>query len=179
MGLMDHVREPRLVRRSRSAAGDRGAVMAEFALVLPVLAMLVMGIFTGGTALNNKQQITSSARDAARFGATLADDQCDSPSDCGGRSWAELVRDLAVQRSNGTLLNAGVCVALVSGPGSAPTALDASHTTKTDGTACFVDGSPDDGLRVQVSTSRSDVLDVVLYRKTLSLEATAIAQFES
>jgi Flp pilus assembly protein TadG len=147
--------------------------------VLPLLAMFVMGIFTGGMAFNNKQQITSAARDAARFGATLAEDQCSSPSDCGGLTWAQLVRQVAVQRSTGTLTTAGICVALVSGPGSAPVAMDAEHTTKSDGTACYADGSPDEGFRVQVEVSRTDVLDVVLFRKTLDLEAQAIAQFES
>jgi Flp pilus assembly protein TadG len=158
---------------------ERGAALAEFAIVLPFLAMFVMGIFTGGMAFNNKQQITSAARDAARFGATLAEDQCTTSADCGGRTWAQVVQNVAVQRSVGTLVSSGVCVALVSGPGSAPAPMDASHTTNADGTACYADDSADEGLRVQVSVTRSDVLDTVLYRRTLQLDARAIAQFES
>jgi Flp pilus assembly protein TadG len=179
MALMNHRRAGRPTGRRERRASQRGAAIVEFAIVLPFLAMFVMGIFTGGMAFNNKQQITSAARDAARFGATLAEDQCDSPADCGGKTWAELVRSIAVQRSTGTLTASGVCVALVSGPGSAPVPLDAAHTTNGDGSACYADNSADEGLRVQVSVTRGDVLDTVVFRKSLTLQARAIAQFES
>ncbi|HEV8296326.1 MAG TPA: TadE/TadG family type IV pilus assembly protein, partial [Acidimicrobiales bacterium] len=146
----------------------------EFAIVLPLLAMFMMGMFTGGLAYNNKQQITTSARDAARFGATLPANQCDLPSDCSGLSWAGLVRDLAVKRSNGTLATADVCVALVEGSGSTiPLVSDSKYTTKTDGKGCYADNSPDTGPRVQVHVTRQDTLDVVAWRKTLTLQADA------
>ena len=153
-------------------------MIVEFALVLPILAMFALGIITGGVAFNNKQQITSAARDGARYGATVAADQCASPSDCGGLTWAQMVRNVTVQRSNGSATVSGVCVALVAGAGAAPTPLDAAHTTKADGTACYADGSSDEGLRVQVVVTRTDVLDAVLYKQTLDLESRAIAQFE-
>ncbi|HEV8295725.1 MAG TPA: hypothetical protein VGQ20_00460, partial [Acidimicrobiales bacterium] len=106
------------------------------------------------------------------------------PSDCSGLSWAGLVRDLAVKRSNGTLATAGVCVALVEGPGSAPTVVDFADkytTFMNAGTPspCYTDNSPDTGPRVQVHVTRQDTLDVVAWRKTLNLTADALAQFES
>jgi Flp pilus assembly protein TadG len=165
-------------RLHRRADAERGAAMVEFALVLPILAMFVLGIFTGGVAYNNKQQITSAARDGARYGATLAADQCASSADCGGLTWAQVVRNVAVQRSAGSLTTSGVCVALVAGSGAAPAPVDPAHTTKADGTACYADGSSDTGLRVQVVVTRTDVLDTLLYKQTLNLESRAVAQFE-
>src|SRR3954451_22537087 len=115
----------------RPAKGDGGAVFVELALALPVLMSLLLGLFTGGFALHRKIDLTQAAREAGRYGATLSSDQC--TSGCGGLDWAHLVQSIAVQRANGELQASGVCVALVSGPGSAPTAVDHSHTTAPGG----------------------------------------------
>ena len=47
-----------------------GAVAVEFALVLPVLAMLLLGTITGGLAFNDHLALTNAVREGARFGAT-------------------------------------------------------------------------------------------------------------
>jgi Flp pilus assembly protein TadG len=175
---MTRCRARRYRRQGRTFAAERGTAVVEFAIVLPVLAMLIMGIFTGGFAYNNKQQITLAAREGARFGATLAQDQCATPSDCGGFNWAQLVQDVTVKRSAGSLSTAGVCVALVSGPGTAPVAVDSTHTTAGGTNACYVDNSSDSGKRVQVKVWRSDRLDAVVYSTSLTLNASAMALFE-
>ena len=53
------------------AQTDRGASLVEFALVLPLILMLVLGLVTAGIAYNEKITLTHSAREAARFGATF------------------------------------------------------------------------------------------------------------
>jgi Flp pilus assembly protein TadG len=49
---------------------ERGAVAVEFALVLPLLAMLLMGVITGGVAFTNSIGLANAVREGARFGAT-------------------------------------------------------------------------------------------------------------
>src|SRR5689334_203763 len=106
---------------TRRAHGDRGAVMIEAAIAMPVFVSLLLGMFTGGFALNHKLDMTLAARESARYGSTVSADQCSSK--CNGMNWAQLVGSIAVQRSEGDLRTADVCVALVQGPGSNPTAV--------------------------------------------------------
>jgi Flp pilus assembly protein TadG len=164
--------------RRRWQADEQGAALIEFALVLTVFMALVLGLFTGGLAYEHQQEITNSAREAGRYAATLAEDACTPSSNCGGVDWAQQVQAIAVQRSNGVLIANQVCVALVSGLGSAPTPLGANYTTKSDGTACYVDNSSDSGQRVQVSVTRSDSMSVILFSKTLTLSSDATAKYE-
>ena len=44
--------------------------LAEFAISLPLLIVLVVGIFDFGGAFNQKQQLSNAMREAARFGAS-------------------------------------------------------------------------------------------------------------
>jgi hypothetical protein len=46
------------------------AQIMEFAVVLPLLAVLVVGIFDFGQAFSIRQKLTFAARDAARFGSS-------------------------------------------------------------------------------------------------------------
>lgn len=48
-------------------AGDDGSVIAEMALIAPLLVMLMLGVFEFGTAWRNKSILTSSLRGAARI----------------------------------------------------------------------------------------------------------------
>ena len=50
-------------------ARDRGATAVEFALVLPLLLLLVCGIIDFGRALNAEIILTQAAREGARLGA--------------------------------------------------------------------------------------------------------------
>ncbi|MGA8994450.1 MAG: TadE/TadG family type IV pilus assembly protein [Nocardioidaceae bacterium] len=49
--------------------GDRGAVSVEFALVLPILIMLVFGIIDFGFMVNRNTMINNVSRDAVRVGS--------------------------------------------------------------------------------------------------------------
>jgi Flp pilus assembly protein TadG len=162
-------------RRRRS---ERGAVLIEFALLAPLLFALALGIFTGGTAYFNKITLTSSAREASRFGATVPEAQCSPTSRCGGMTWAQFVRSQAVMNSAGALTAGQVCVALVSGPGSAPVAADSSRTTAGGTAPCFVDNSVDTGRRVQVAVTRPAQLEVVFFSRTLTLTSRAVTRYE-
>ena len=50
-------------------ARDRGSVAVEFALLLPLLLLLVFGIIDFGRALNAQITLTQAAREGARLAA--------------------------------------------------------------------------------------------------------------
>lgn len=65
------------MKSSRSFGRDQGGqALAEFALVLPVLLILVIGIIEFGRAWNARQVITDAAREGARL-AVVADPTVD------------------------------------------------------------------------------------------------------
>ena len=105
----------------------------EFALVVPLLLMIVFGAFSGALVYSNKQDVVYAAREGARYGAITQQAQCTPVANCGGKTWAQLVQAVVVQRSGGEITTAEVCVSFVSGiPGRWQL-----HriTTKADGTA--------------------------------------------
>ena len=166
----------RSVRRKR--ASERGAVLVEFALVFPLLAMLLFGMLSGGLVMNRRMDVTQASRESARYGATVPFDQCTPSSSCGGRTWAQQVQDVAVSRSNGVVTATNVCVALVQGPGSAPVSLSTTHTTKGGTAPCYVDNSADSGRRVQVLITFSDKIQAVITTVPVNITAKATSRFE-
>jgi Flp pilus assembly protein TadG len=56
-------------RRRRRGAGDRGAAAVEFALLLPLLLLIVFGLIDFGRALNAQITLTQAAREGARLAA--------------------------------------------------------------------------------------------------------------
>lgn len=70
--------------------GDRGAAAVEFALIAPLLFMLVFGMISFGILLSQQLALTNSARQGARL-AVVGDHTCD-----------DILRE--VKNSGGTLL---------------------------------------------------------------------------
>lgn len=87
--------------------GTRGASLVEFALVLPILGALLLGIVTGGFALATKNSMTNAVREASRLGATL-------PEGAGWDPWASAVKDRAVEVAGDDLEADEICVQMVS-----------------------------------------------------------------
>jgi uncharacterized membrane protein YoaK (UPF0700 family) len=60
-----------VARRRQAAAGsrDRGAVAVEFALLLPLLLLILFGIIDFGRAINAEITLTQAAREGARLAA--------------------------------------------------------------------------------------------------------------
>jgi Flp pilus assembly protein TadG len=59
-------------RKRDRKRGQRGQTMVEFAIVLPIFLLLLLGIAQGGIAFNNYIQLTDATRAGARYGAPLA-----------------------------------------------------------------------------------------------------------
>ena len=157
----------------RTQRNDRGAALIEFALVLPVLAMLIVGLFSSAMIYDSNMSLTHSAREGARYGATVPEDQTFSTG-----TWADNVEALVRQRGGDSLIAADVCVALVQG--SPATAVSADHSTEPGAAACYDDSaSGEEELRVQISASKKMTLDVVAFSREVTLTATASSRHES
>jgi Flp pilus assembly protein TadG len=156
---------------------ERGAALVELLIVIPLLSMLVFGGLSAAIIYNRKLDITHASREGARYGATVPELQCNPVTNCSGRTWAEHVRTVVIERSEGTLSASQVCVSLVKGVSGTP--INASFTTKADGSACFDDGNGDSGKRVQVEARRTgDAISAVLVRIPVTLTSDATARFE-
>ncbi|MGN6575622.1 MAG: TadE/TadG family type IV pilus assembly protein [Nocardioides sp.] len=63
---------------------ERGAVAVEFALVLPILVMLLFGIIEFGFVLAQKAALSSAVREGARYGSVnIFAENAGDPRDCG------------------------------------------------------------------------------------------------
>jgi len=73
------VRIPRLIPGTR-APRDRGAAAVEFALVLPMLLLVIFGLIDFGRLLNAQVKVTEAAREGARAAAVagMGDDHADA-----------------------------------------------------------------------------------------------------
>lgn len=54
--------------RKKARCGERGQAMVEFAFVMPLLVLILMGVFDLGRAVYAYNVISSAAREGARYG---------------------------------------------------------------------------------------------------------------
>lgn len=74
-----------------SDRGQEGAAAVEFALLLPLLVLLLFGFIQFGLAFNTRIQATNAAREAARLAVVGIDDF----TDVGGVPFWQVVKDRA------------------------------------------------------------------------------------
>ncbi|MCU1461438.1 MAG: pilus assembly protein [Acidimicrobiales bacterium] len=187
---------------------EDGASLVEFALLLPVFMMIVLGMFSGGQDYNRQLDVTHAAREGARYGATLDRTLATFPAGgtCSGSTWASALQNTIVDRSSGTLGCNQVCVALVSGgAGSLPAIANVTGATATfvntpaDRGYCYDDANnTDPGNRVQVcvdrdqkspapasacvkngATDSNDKIEALLFSVGVHLHSQATAKYES
>jgi Flp pilus assembly protein TadG len=60
-------------RTRRRRTGTRGQSLAEFALVIPIFLLLLLGLMDFGFLLYSRMTVINAARDGARVGITLTD----------------------------------------------------------------------------------------------------------
>jgi len=159
---------------------ERGAALVEFVVILPLFVILVMGLVSGGTLYNHKSNLVNAAREGARYGATIPQNQCTPSANCGGQTWAQLVQLVVTQRSNGDLTTGQVCVALVSGSNGTVVGDTSQSSFTTNGTSqCYNDGNGDTGTRVQVSARRTgDAINLAFSTIPVTLTTSSTAKFE-
>ncbi len=152
--------------------------LVEMAVIAPVFFMLVFGMLSGGLLYNQKLQLSHAAREGARHAAALSEAQAFASG-----NWVENVRSVVIQRSNGELTAAQVCVALVQGvQPTVVTTTTGTVTTQhsTNGTQpCYDDSAGGQSQkRVQVQVRKPGTLDVVFFRYPVDLTARSNARHE-
>lgn len=177
--------------------GERGVALLEFAIVLPLFLMLVLGMVTGGRTYGQKNSISNATREASRQGATL-------PVSASMATW---LRTVVVQvRTNATgdlddsVAGRRICVAYVHPAGDSGT-VDPNDSTRSvvvgagpipatltpvAGRCTNPDGSTfDDGIadttqrRVNIVVSRSGEIETGVFRMPLTLQSRAATRFEA
>ncbi len=101
----------------RKRLGDQdGAAAVEFALIAPILFMLIFGIIQFGIAWSQKEIFVQAAREGARYAAV----GCEVPTGCTSGQVATRVVDSSVdyQLTDGTNTGAGI-VSVTPDPGCA------------------------------------------------------------
>lgn len=164
---------------------ERGAVLVEFALVLPILMMLLLGMVSGASAWNQSQGLGQGGRVSARYASTLP-----LPATVNATTmatWLGGVADRAIAAGEGTMSDGvdgrALCVAYVDPAGSAPDQtyslrVNAAGTRTSDVDVCFSDGQGASDHRVQVLTERDGYLDVGFYRHALHLRRSVVFRYE-
>ncbi len=182
-----------LSRVRHSEADDSGAAAVEFALLLPLFAMLVFGMISAGFTFHSWLNSTHGAQESARFAATLSIQAGGGSTD----SWLATVGERAFDASNlGTSTTARadsvVCVAIYAPGNKFPTTITPARrvifTAAGDGgvAAAFANGTCP-GMSpaaagadyVQVSVSQPADFNFVLGSATIRVEGRSTSHYEA
>ncbi|HEV3226861.1 MAG TPA: TadE/TadG family type IV pilus assembly protein, partial [Acidimicrobiales bacterium] len=166
----------------RPLNGDRGAALVEFALVFPILAMLLFGLFSAGLAWNDNLALAQGARIGGRYAATLPTKNYTSLDD-----YLDAVAARVVDASEGSLATsvAGrmLCVAYVHPSGS--TTLDQTRGRTETGTtvtrnnsSCFTDNQTSSDQRIQVVAERSATFETGIWSQSITLHQQLVFRYE-
>jgi Flp pilus assembly protein TadG len=170
--------------------GEDGVALVEFALVFPVLMMLLLGMITGGFAYNQKLAITNGVREGSRYGATLpvSSSSCASGSgtlDCWLKQVADVTQSASEGELNSTVTALNICVAYVypaGVSGSNDVTRSLTRTGAGDSFAnawCYDDGRPGGERRVQVTGSRQGKIEFLVATMTPTLTSQSVTRFEA
>ena len=174
-------------RANRRLRDERGAGLIEFALILPIVIMLLVGIVSAAGAYQKDLSLSNGAREGARYAATLpvANFTTVTPLN----SWLDDVANTAVHAVDDGLpagvSGRDVCVAYVYPNGTDPNDRttrrdeDASGTVTYSQATCFTDSRPVTERRVQVLLKRNVSLDAYLFKTTVTLTGKSVARFEA
>jgi Flp pilus assembly protein TadG len=153
---------------------ERGASLVEFAIILPVFMVLVLGMFSGGVAYNRQIALRNAAREGARYGSILPR----TPEVVSGATWAERIRTNVVERSEGELVASQICVAMVDGSAGTVVLGTTPNAFSTTGARCFDDGGADGKKRVQIRVNASANIEALVFSYGVTLTSEATARFE-
>lgn len=135
---MLHLSHPSVRRRRRPRASrQRGSVAVEFALVVPLLTALLLGVVTAGYAYNNVLGVAQGVREGARYGATVVD----------SLTWAADVQSRTVAAASlnaSAFTNSQVCTQLVQ--------VGTPDVVKRSSSGCTLGSAPADPSGVTAGT---------------------------
>ena len=134
---------------------ERGASLMEFAMVLPVLLTLLVGIVSASDAWNKRNTLEHAAREAARHGATLG------PWDAAAEASVRAVVDRSLQMAGIDPADVATCIAM----GADPCGLDPLNALTDDAV----------GVVLLLPGHR---MEFVFFSRTVTLETSAAARYE-
>lgn len=161
---------------------EDGASAVEFALIFPLLAMLMFGMISGGLALNQQQQINHAAREASRFGATLPGFPAGSDEDT-----FNLVANRAVVTAVNQLNRADAFLCVTYWDGDTPTrrwyagnAPGSPLGSAPAGLPCgdLLNGGADTEPRIQVNAYLPGRIEAIFVRRDVTMTAQAVSVYE-
>ena len=157
-----------MITKTSSNASDRGAALIEMALVMPMLVLLLFGIWTTARAYNVKNTMDHAVREAARHGATIdpwVDAGTTTPTCSGGApaSSEEAVRCMADNELTASAISPGDVQTVCIDMGATP---------------CFTSATGADQVTIQLRYPDYQ-LNFVLFSVTVDLDASATARYES
>lgn len=159
---------------------DRGATLVEFALILPVLVMLLFGMVTGGLAYNRGLAMSHTSDQATRFAATL-------PQLDGIPAYLAKVHAFIDESSEGELKTGvperEICVAWISGTSAQRAVRGVASDALVSGNVDCEGKVPTPadeflGDRVQVRLARGDTIDLVMHAFPITIERSVTARYE-
>lgn len=171
----------------RRLAGQGGAALVEFALIFPIFMTVVLGMFSGGTAYNQKNALVSASREGARYASTLPIVGYPGGIDAWLHDAAVYVANASEGALAPTVPGWQVCVAYVYKPISgADQSRHEIHSgnpvtgTPTSGQCPAANDAPaDDKPRVQVTTRRTGTIDALFIKYSFTMSTRTITRFEA
>ena len=94
------------------------AALAEFAVALPLLIVLVVGIYDFGGAFNMKQELNNALREGARFGAAQPTNDLCYPAGCASPPSVDAIKSVVASYLQAAKINDCGLGALAAGSGN-------------------------------------------------------------
>lgn len=175
-----------LARRRRARGDQRGAVAVEFALIFPILVILLLGVTTAGIAYSRSVGVTNAVREGARFGATTLVVPSASPN---YTNWAnDVIAQVRATQFDDDSNETKICVQLWkvgTGPGTGRLGGNCSTGTPTLAEPVLASDEPvvPSGLTsgqcvVRVVAARRLSINIVFASWTPTYQSDAVARYE-
>lgn len=152
-------------------------MLVEFVIVMPLLLGLVFGMISFGMWYNNKLDLSSAAREGARYGATLP-----LAGYASTNAWLDAVAAATVGAAGPQLATSTpgryICVALINSSGTTRRVESGTSVSYSTGSPCTTDSLGSEA-RVQVVAQRSGTINAVLYHNSVTVSGRAVARFEA
>jgi Flp pilus assembly protein TadG len=152
----------------RGRRGDRGAALIEFAIIAPLVFMLLLGLFSGGILLNQRNSMTNAVREGARMGATLP----------ASGTWGNTVEGRVLDLAAGDLKASQVCVQLLQAPSTTPVQNDSTCSGALAADQPSLAGVPAGDCVAVVWSSKTGKLEAVVFSRNITMETHSISKYE-
>lgn len=159
---------------------EHGASLVEFALLVPVLFLILLGTITGGLTLSRQNSVENAVREGTRFGAVYPVDDGDASTTTDMRDYLLAVYEQTEAGATGDLDDGVpakyICVAYIDKSDVKNKKEDDSMTAPV-GDWCFDDGRSGEA-RVQVLARRTSDIRAILYSQTVTLKSQSVTRYE-